>query len=555
MRARALARAAFASFRAGMSDIADFIIVGAGSAGCILANRLSADPSQRVVLLEAGGRDWNPLLRVPLMTGMLLRGGYANWGFTTEPEPHLNNRRLSWPRGKVLGGSSSINGMLYARGLPSDYDAWAQRGLPGWSFEDCLPAFKRTEAHEGGETRLRGGSGPMPVTRPPQTNPLFDAFVEAGRAAGHGVTENLNGPEPEGFGRTEFAISRGQRWSTSRAFLDPARSRANLRVVTHAHLLRVLFEKGRAVGVEVSVRGQVRRIRAEREVILAAGTIGSPMALLHSGIGDADALTALGIPVVADRPEVGRNLQDHLLVRVEYACTQPITLHQITRVDRAALALVQAMVFGTGPAASFPIATGAYFKSDPSLDIPDLRSTFLPGLSSAALRLPFLARVQDGRDHDGFFANVYRMRPESRGTLSLRSADPRDPPLLRPNHLSVPSDLIVLREGVKRLREVFALAPFDPYRGAELAPGPDVRTDAEIEAYIRANAESSYHCVGTCRMGADDASVVDSRLRVRGVEGLRVIDASVMPVVTSANTAAPTMMIAERGAEFILSAA
>lgn len=531
---------------------ADFVIVGAGSAGCILANRLSADPSRRVVLLEAGGRDWNPLLRVPLMTGMLLRGGYANWGFTTEPEPNLGNRRLNWPRGKVIGGSSSINGMLFARGLPSDYDAWAQRGLHGWSFDDCLPAFKRIEAHEGGETDLRGGDGPLPVTRPPQSNPLFDAFIEAGRAAGHQVTGNFNGREPEGFGRTEFAIRRGQRWSSARAYLDPARGRPNLRVVTRALLLRILFERGRAVGVEVSVRGRVQRIRAEREVILAAGTIGSPMALLHSGVGDAEALRALGIPVVADLPEVGRNLQDHLLVRVEHACTEPITLHQITRVDRAAMALVQAMVFGSGPAASFPIAAGAFFKSDPALDLPDLRSSFLPGLSSAALRLPFLAPVHDRHQRDGFFANVYRMRPESRGTLALRSTDPRQAPLIRPNYLSVRSDLIALREGVKRLRDVFVQSPFDRYRGAELAPGSEVRSDAAIEAYIRANAESSYHCVGTCRMGADTASVVDARLRVRGVDGLRVVDASVMPVVTSANTAAPTMMIAERGAEFIL---
>jgi choline dehydrogenase len=538
-----------------MGDSADFIIVGAGSAGCVLANRLSADPSHRVVLLEAGGRDWNPLLRVPLMTGMLLRGGYANWGFKAEPEPNLDGRVLNWPRGKVLGGSSSINGMVHVRGLPSDYDSWAQRGLRGWSFEDCLPAFTRMEAHEGGADAWHGGDGPLPVTRPPQTNPLFDAFIAAGRAAGHGVTEDFNGPEPEGFGRYDFAIRRGQRWSAARAYLDPVRARPNLRVVTQAHLLRVLFEAGRAVGVEVLVRGQVQRIRAEREVILSGGTIGSAMALLHSGIGDADALRALRIPVVADRPEVGRNLQDHLLVRVEHACTQPVTLHGITRADRAALALAQAMIFGTGPAASFPIAAGAYLKSDPALDMPDLQSFLLPGLSSAALRLPFLTRATPRFDGHGFFANVYQMRPESRGTLSLRSADPRDPPLIRPNHLSAPRDLIVLREGVKRIREVFAQTPMDPYRGPELSPGPEVRSDAEIDAFIRRTADTVYHCTGTCRMGADDASVVDARLRVRGVDALRVIDASVMPAITSANTAAPTMMIAERGAEFILAGA
>jgi choline dehydrogenase len=535
-----------------MNDSADIIIIGAGSAGCVLANRLSADPGLRVLLLEAGGRDWNPLLRVPLMTGLLLRGGIANWGFRSEPEPNLGDRTLNWPRGKVVGGSSSINGMVHVRGLPSDYDSWAQRGLAGWSFEDCLPAFRRMEAYEGGADEWRGGDGPLPVTRPPQSNPLFEAFIEAGRAAGHRVTRDFNGPEPEGFGRYDFAIHRGQRWSAARAYLDPARPRPNLRVETGALLLRVLFEKRRAVGVEVLQRGRVVRLRAGREVILAGGTIGSAVALLQSGIGDADALRALGIPVVADRPEVGRNLQDHLLVRIEHVCTQPITLQGITRPDRAALALVQAMLFGTGPAASFPIAAGAYLKSDPALDTPDLQSFLLPGLSSAALRLPFLPRATPRHDGHGFFANVYQMRPESRGTLALRSADPRDPPLIRPNHLSAPRDLIVLREGVKRIREVFAQAPMDPFRGPELSPGPELRTDAEIEAFIRRTAESVYHCTGTCRMGADDASVVDSRLRVRGVEALRVADASIMPAVPSTNTAAPTMMIAERAAEFVL---
>jgi len=535
-----------------MHEAVDYIIVGAGSAGCILANRLSADPACRVLLLEAGGRDWNPLLRVPLMSGVLLRGKTANWDYLCEPEPNLENRRLRWPRGKVLGGSSSINGMVHVRGLPSDYDAWAQRGLPDWSFDAVMPAFKRSEAHERGESAWRGGSGPVPVTRPPQTNPLYDAFVAAGRAAGHKVVDDFNGPEPEGFGHLEFAIRKGQRWSMARAYLDPARSRPNLRIVTHAHLRHVTFEAGRATGVEALVRGQPVRFRAEREVILSTGTIGSPMALMHSGIGDADTLQRLGIDVVADRPEVGRNLQDHLLVRVEHACTQPITLHGITRADRAALALLRAMLFGTGPAASFPIAAGAYLKSDPALDLPDLRSSFMPALSTASIRLPLVPYVAPRHEGHGFVANCYQMRPHSRGSLTLRSADPRDPPLIYPNHLSAAHDLMVVREGVKRLREVFAQAPFDPYRGPELSPGPEVRTDAEIEAFVRRTAESSYHCVGTCRMGADDASVVDARLRVRGVEGLRVVDASVMPGVTSSNTAAPTMMIAEQAATMIL---
>jgi choline dehydrogenase len=398
-----------------MTDAADYLVIGAGSAGCVLANRLSANPANRVILFEAGGRDWNPLLRVPLMTGMLLRGGTANWGFRTEPEPNLDNRSISWPRGKVLGGSSSINGMVYVRGLPSDYDAWAQRGLPGWSFDDVLPAFKRSESHEAGESAFHGGDGPLPVTRPPLENPLFEAFIAAGRAAGHRVTADFNGADPEGFGRYDFTLRRGQRWSAARAFLDPVRARRNLRVVTGAHLARVVTEGGRARGVEMLIGRERRRFMAEREVILSAGTIGSPMALLHSGIGDARALHRLGIPVVIDLPEVGRNLQDHLLVRVEHVCTQPITLHRVTRVDRAALALLQAMLLGTGPAAAFPLGAGAYIKSDPALDVPDLQSHFLPGLSSAALRLPFLPRVSLKHDGHGFFANIYQMRPESRG--------------------------------------------------------------------------------------------------------------------------------------------
>jgi choline dehydrogenase len=535
-----------------MRDAADYIIVGGGAAGCILANRLSADPACQVLLLEAGGRDWNPLLRVPLMSGVLLRARHANWGFVCEPDPNLEGRRLRWPRGKVLGGSSSINGMVHVRGLPSDYDAWAQRGLPGWSFADVLPAFRRSEAHEGGETAWRGGSGPIPATRPPQANPLYDAFVAAGQSAGHRLASDFNGPEPEGFGRYDFTIRRGERWSTARGYLDPARARPNLRIVTHAHLVRVLFEAGRAMGVEALVRGRRVRFHAAREVILSAGTIGSPMALMQSGIGGAEALRKLGIPVIADRPEVGRNLQDHLLVRVEHACTQPITLHGLTRADRAGWALLRAMLFGTGPAASFPIAVGAYLKSHPALDLPDLRSSFLPGLSSAALRLPFVPRLALRHDGHGFFANCYQMRPESRGWLTLRSTDPRDPPLIHPNQLSAPRDLIALREGVRRLRDVFAQAAFDPYRGAELSPGPEIRSDAEIEAFIRRTAESAYHCVGTCRMGADEGAVVDAALRVRGVERLRVVDASIMPAIPSSNTAAPTMMVAERAAEMLL---
>ncbi|WP_372623329.1 GMC family oxidoreductase [Falsiroseomonas sp.] len=531
---------------------ADFIVVGAGSAGSVVASRLSASPTHRVVLLEAGGSDRNPLFRVPLMSGVLLRNRYANWFYHTEPEPHLEGRRIFWPRGKVLGGSSTINGMVYTRGLPSDYDCWAQMGLPDWSFERVLPAFRRIERHHAGASEWHGGEGPVPVSRPGTPHPLYDAYIAAGRAAGFPFTEDFNGPQPEGFGRYDFTTRRGERWSAARAFLDPARKRPNLRIVTGAHLLRVIVEGHRARGVEIATGGRVETIHAASEVILCCGTVNSPQALMLSGIGDGDLLRRLGIPVRADLKDVGRNLQDHLLVRVEHACTQPITLHRITRADRAAAALAHALLFGTGPAATFPIEAGAYLRSDPALDQPDLQSFFLPGLSSAALRLPFLPVARPRHDGHGFFANVYQLRPESRGEIVLRSADPKEPPAIRPNYLSSLRDRQVLRAGAKILRDVFAQAPFDGFRGAELSPGPDVRTDAELDAWIARTADAVFHPVGTCRMGADDGAVVDGALRVRGVDGLRVADASIMPTMPSGNTHAPTMMVAEMAAGFIL---
>jgi len=538
---------------------ADYIVAGAGSAGCVLAARLSADPSLRVVLLEAGGRDWNPLLRVPLMTGVFLRGRHANWGYVTEPEPHLDGRRIPWPRGRVLGGSSAINGLVYTRGLASDYDGWAQSGLTDWSSEKVMPAFRRSVRRRGvpvGDSGDRGwgdeGDGPLPVSRPGTPNPLFDAFLRAGRAAGYPSTDDFNGPSPEGFGRYDFTIHRGERWSAARAFLDPARRRPNLVVVTGARVLRVLLERGRAVGVEAEVGGAVRLFRAAREVVLSCGTVGSPQVLMLSGVGPADDLRRHAIDVAADSPDVGRNLQDHLLVRVEHACTEPVTLYALMRPDRAAAALAEALVLKRGPAASFPIEAGAYLRSDPALDGPDLQSFFLPGLTSAAIRLPFLSgRKPQPRGH-GFFANVYQLRPESRGEIVLRSDDPKEPPAIRPNYLSAPRDRHLLREGARILRRVFAQAPFDRFRGPELSPGPDVRTDAELDAWISRSADTVFHPVGTCRMGADQRSVVDGRLRVRGIDGLRVADASVMPSMPSCNTNAPTMMIAERAAEMIL---
>jgi choline dehydrogenase len=530
----------------------DYIVVGAGSAGCVLANRLSARPEISVLLLEAGGRDWNPLFKVPIMTGTLLRQRYANWFYFTEPEAQLDGRRIFWPRGRVLGGSSSINGMVYTRGLPADYDSWAQSGLAEWSFDRVLPYFKRSEGSDRGADEFHGGDGPLRVSRARGTNPLYDAFLESGVAAGFPRSTDFNGPAPEGFGRYDFTIAGGERWSSARAFLAPVRARANLDVVTHAHALRVLIEGRRAVGVEAAVRGRATTFRARREVILASGAVNSPALLMHSGIGDADLLRPLGIPVALDRKGVGRNLQDHLLVRVEHACTEPVTLHSFLRPDRAVLSLAQALIFKRGQATSFPIEAGAFIRSDPALDMPDLQSHFLPGLSSMTLRLPFLRKPALAHRGHGFFANLYQLRPESRGAIALRSASPSDAPAIRPGYLTAPRDLIVLREGVKILRSVFAQAPFERFRGPELAPGPDVRSDAAIEAWIRRTADTVFHPVGTCKMGTSDDAVVDAQLRVIGMEGLRVADASIMPTIPSANTHAPTVMIAEKAADMIL---
>lgn len=533
----------------------DFIIVGAGSAGCVLANRLSLNPDNRVLLIEAGGRDWNPLLRVPLMTGILLRGRHANWFYHSEPEPRLNGRRIFWPRGKVMGGSSAINGMVYTRGTPGDYDGWAQAGMAQWSWDRVLPAFRRSEDRPGPADPFHGTGGPLPVTRSATPNPLFDAFIAAGQQAGLPFNPDFNGPTQEGVGRYDFTIRGGQRWSTARSFVDPVRHRPNLTVLTRTHLLRVRIEQGRAIGVDVLIGRQRKFLPAMREVILSCGAVGSPAALMHSGIGDADALHRHGITPVADRAGVGKNLQDHLLARVEFTCTAPVTLYNTMRADRAAGALLQALLLKSGPAAAFPLECGAFMKSRPDLDEPDLQAHFLPGLSTASLRLPFAARGRLSHQGHGFFANVYQLRPHSTGEIALRSADPLAAPLIRPNYLSAPHDRQVLREGVRWLRRIFAQPAFDTYRGIELTPGPDIQNDAQIDRWLSETADTVFHPVGTCRMGTDTMAVVDAELRVHGIEGLRVADASIMPRMPGSNTHAPTVMIAEKAAEFILDGA
>ncbi|KMK64910.1 GMC family oxidoreductase [Puniceibacterium sp. IMCC21224] len=518
---------------------ADVIVVGSGSAGAVVAGRLAAETDAQVLLIEAGGRGRNPLFRVPLMTGILLRGRYANWYYHTEPEPGLDRRRLFWPRGKVLGGSSSINGMVWTRGLPSDYDGWAQRGLPGWGWDDVQARFLRIEGHQK-------------LSDFPDINPLSQAFLDAGVQAGHPRTTDFNGPSPEGMGRYDFTIAGGRRLSAASAWLAPHRDRPNLRILTGAHALRVLVEGGRAVGLELAQGSARITARAASEVVLSCGTVNTPQLLMLSGIGPADHLNDHGIAVCHDLPGVGQGVQDHLLVRVEHDCTRPVTLHNLLRADRAALALGQAMLFGTGPAARFPLEAGAFLRSDPALDTPDLQAHFLPGRSTAAVRVPFRkATAQQGH---GFFANIYQMRPESRGQIRLQSDDPKVPPAITGGYLTAPRDIAVLRAGVRRLREIFAQSAFDNWRGPEIRPSAGVQSDADLDTWIRANAESVFHPVGSCRMGNDALAVTDAALKVHGIDGLRIADASVMPTLTSNNTQAPTSMIGMHAADLVIAA-
>ena len=527
---------------------ADYVVVGAGTAGCIIAARL-AEAGHSVALIEAGPRARDPLLSVPILTGYFLRSNKYNWRFRSEPVPALDNRRIDWPRGKVVGGSGAINGMVYARGLASDYDRWAQMGLPGWSWEHVRPVFEDLEHATDGAAP----TGQVAVDTPAWWTPMFDAFLAAAESAGLGATDDFNGDQPAGGGRYRFTTHRGHRASTARTFLKPALATGRLALVTDATVLGIEIADGKAAGVHLRRGGIDSKISAGAGLVLAAGTVGSPHLLMLSGIGPGDVLRQAGVSVRVEHPAVGQNLQDHVLVRVEHAALKPGPLWRLMRADRAALAVARAMLFGTGPASVFPLLVGGFFKSDPALDEPDLQAHFLPALTSATVRInPFKAPPGAG-ERDGFFANVARMRPDSRGHIALRSPDPLAAPLIYPNYLDSVADRQVLRQGVHVLRRLFAQPAFDPYRGRELAPGAEVQSDDEIDAWIAETASTQYHPVGTCRMGADPGAVVDGDLRVRGIDGLRVADASVMPTITSANTQAPTMLIAEMAARAILS--
>jgi len=525
----------------------DFVIVGAGTAGCVLANRLSAEANVSVLVLEAGGSYRHPMLPIPMMGGLSYFIKSTNWGYESAPEPHMNNRNIPWPRGKVLGGTSSINGMMYMRGHRWDYDNWADLGLNGWSYDEVLPYFKYAEGHRERRDAYHGNDGPFVVSRAKSKNPLYEIFLEACRQAGHPQTDDFNGVQQEGMGRQDFNIDKGRRVSTATAYLAPVQERPNLEVITRAHVTRLMVENGFVNGVEYALGGKGGdkiTVRAAREVILCGGAINSPMLLQLSGIGDGRLLKSLGITVVADLPGVGANLHDHLGAYVQNNCLKPVTLYRLFRADRAALALLRVWLFRDGPGASIALEAGGFLRTRPDLNIPDVQITFIPGLSLDT------TRAKQGKH--GYLTHFYLARPESRGQVAIRSTDPFAGPGIESNSLATEADRRVMRDGVRLVRDIMAQNAFAPYHGGEISPGTEVQSDDSIDAWIRANATTVWHPVGTCKMGTSDDAVVDAELRLHGLTGLRVVDASVMPEIPAANTATPTIMIAEKAADMIL---
>lgn len=522
----------------------DYVIIGGGVAGCILANRLSADPANSVLLLEAGGKDSNPLVRAPGgLLPIMMSGSYV-WPYQSAPQTHLDNRALYVPRGKILGGGSSVNGMVYDRGMHSDYDRWAQAGNAGWSYADVLPYFRRLETFHPVDDPWHGQDGPIQVSRPGIRHPFAQAFVEAGQQAGYPFAPDSNGADREGFGPVDITCFKGRRSSAASAYLTPAKQRPNLKIETHALTTRLLFEGRRVIGVEYQKDGKICQAKARNEVILCAGAINTPQLLMLSGIGPAEHLREHGIAVVHDLPGVGENLQDHVAIGVRYRALTPLSHLRYLNPIHGAVALARYLFLKSGPLADSGMEAVAFVRSHPALEEPDLKLLLVMAL--------FANNGRTLTPTHGFYAHINVARPESRGRVRLVSADPASPPQIDQNYLSTENDWRVLREGVRIARRIFSQPAFDPHRGEELAPGPAVQSDAEIDAFIRASAEADYHSVGTARMGRDKLAVVDAQLRVRGLDGLRIVDASIMPHLPGGNTAIPVAMIAEKAADMIL---